>query len=222
MIPKAVVFDLGKVLVDFDYGITVRRIQRQCRLSMAELQALLNQSPLLHRYESNLLSTAEFFAEIQAASGFAGTFEEFRGTFADIFSAIEPMVALHGELHDQEVPTFVLSNTNELAIQHIREHFPFFANFTGYIFSYEHNAMKPEPALYEVVERAAGRQGPELLYIDDRPENLATAQSRGWQTILHTDPQRTIEAVRNTGLLHKRPTTNPGTAQFLCKTPSRE
>jgi 2-haloacid dehalogenase len=199
--PKAVVFDLGKVLVDFDYGITVSRIQKRCRLSIAELQALINQSPLLLRYECNQINTAQFFAEIQSATGFGGDLAEFRGMFADIFTPIEPMVRLHGELRAWGIPTYLLSNTNELAIEHIRASFPFFENFNGYILSYEHNAMKPEPRLYEVTERASGRRGQDLLYIDDRLENVEAGRARGWQTIVHETPELTRAALVKTGLL---------------------
>jgi HAD superfamily hydrolase (TIGR01509 family) len=201
MIPKAVIFDLGKVLLDFDYGIAVAKIQKSCKLSLADLQQLINQSPLLHRYETNLLSTAQFFAEIQCASGFGGSLDQFREMVADIFTAINPMVDLHRRLRARQVPTYVFSNTNDLAVQHVRARFPFFADFDGYILSYEHNLMKPDPRIYAVVERTAGRQGAELLYIDDRLENIVAAQERGWQTILHEDPLRTAKAVRECGLL---------------------
>jgi HAD superfamily hydrolase (TIGR01509 family) len=201
MVPKAVVFDLGKVLLDFDYGIVVQRIQQRCRLSVSELQALINQSPLLLRYESNGLSTAQFFAEVQGASGFCGDLQEFRGLFADIFTAIDPMVQLHAALRQTGVPTYVFSNTNEIAIEHIRSRFPFFKNFDGYILSYEHNAMKPAPELYKVVEQTTRLRGPDLLYIDDRAENIETAQQRGWRTILHHSPEQTRQQVLRTGLL---------------------
>jgi HAD superfamily hydrolase (TIGR01509 family) len=199
--PNAVVFDLGKVLLDFDYGIAVARLQERCRLSTRELQALINQSPLLLQYEANRLSTAQFFAEVQAASGFCGSLAEFRESFADIFTAVEPMVDLHRELRARGIPTYVFSNTNEIAVQHIRDRFPFFREFDGYVLSYEHNAMKPDPALYEIVERVACFRGRHLLYIDDRPENIATGFARGWRTTLHTSPERTRAAVIEAGLL---------------------
>ena len=199
--PKAVVFDLGKVLLEFDYGISVRRLQKHCRLSEKELQALINQSPLLYRYETNLISTAQFFTEIRTSSGFCGDFKQFRELFSDIFTPIAPMVELHAHLHARGVPTYIFSNTNELAIDHIRAQFPFFSNFDGYILSYEHNLMKPDPQLYRIVERTAGLSGPELLYIDDRSENVATGQQLGWQIILHHTPELTRAAVLATGVL---------------------
>lgn len=201
MPPQAVVFDLGKVLLDFDYGIAVARMADRCHLSTRELQTLINQSPLLHRYESNILSTAQFFAEVQRGCGFRGDLEDFRAIFADIFSSIDPMVRLHGELRARGTPMYLFSNTNEIAVGHIRARFPFFRQFDGYILSYEHNAMKPDAKLYEVVERMSGRSGAQLLYIDDRPENIGAGERRGWQTILHETAERTEAGVRAAGLL---------------------
>ena len=55
--------------------------------------------------------------------------------------------------------------------------------------------MKPDPRIYEVVEELTGHKGSALLYIDDRPENIAHGNDRGWQTILHVDPTETIRHV---------------------------
>jgi HAD superfamily hydrolase (TIGR01509 family) len=202
--PRSIIFDLGKVLLDFDYSLAVRRIQKHCRISFSELQTLINQSPLLHRYETNLISTGQFFAEVQKASGFGGSIDQFREMFADIFTEIEPMVRLHARLRAEGLPTYVFSNTNEIAVGHIRKRFPFFKQFDGYVLSYEHNATKPDPALYQVVERVTGKRGAELLYIDDRPENIAAGQERGWQTILHEDPHQTEARIGSLGLRRER------------------
>jgi 2-haloacid dehalogenase len=217
--PKAVVFDLGKVLLDFDYGIAVARIQQRSQMSLPDLHSLIDQSPLLYRYETNLLSTPQFFAEVQSSCGFGGSFEEFRAMFSDIFSPIEPMIRLHQELRSNRIPTFIFSNTNELAVGHIRERFPFFANFDGYILSYQHNAMKPDARLYEVVEQVSRRRGAELLYIDDRAENVAAGQARGWRSILHLNPGQTRSAIQEAGLV---PPEGSGASQLPCKSASRE
>jgi len=141
--PKAVVFDLGKVLLDFDFEIAFQRLLPQVSLSLAELHSLLNQSPLLFEYETGALSTTAFFARFQAASGYMGSLEEFGTAFGDIFREIRPMIALQAMLRERGLPTYICSNTNELTVRHIRRHYPFFRRFDGYVLSYEHGAMKP-------------------------------------------------------------------------------
>ena len=49
-LPDVVVFDLGKVLLDFDYGIVVGKLAARGRLSVPQLKQLLVESPLLPAY----------------------------------------------------------------------------------------------------------------------------------------------------------------------------
>jgi HAD superfamily hydrolase (TIGR01509 family) len=200
--PKIVVFDLGKVLVDFDYGIAGRKIAAQSKMSADELRAFISTSPLLFRYETGLMSKQRFYDEVCAATGYCGGLAEFCHFFADIFVPIAPMVQLHGELRQRGYPTYIFSNTNELAVEHIRRSFPFFSHFDGYILSYEVGAMKPDAKIYEALERMAGRRGTEVLYLDDRPENVEAGAARGWQIILQETPEKTRAAIEKLGMLN--------------------
>lgn len=196
-------FDLGKVLVDFDYSIAVRRIAARGRITAEELGRFIGSAPLLFRYELGQLTSEEFYKEVCAVTGFCGHFEEFSLAFGDIFVPIEPMIELHARLRKQGLPTFMLSNTNDLAVRHIRRSFPFFSNFQGYILSYEHGVMKPEPRIYEIAENVCGHKAAEILYIDDRPENITAAKERGWQGILQETPEKTVEAMMRLGVLRQ-------------------
>jgi FMN phosphatase YigB (HAD superfamily) len=198
---EAVVFDLGKVLVDFDYAVAAPKIAARTRMSPGDLMLFFMRSPLLLQYETGLISSHDFYREVSAGTGFAGSFDEFAGFFGDIFDPIEPMIQAHALLRRRGMPTFVFSNTNELAIQHLSRFFPFYKNFDGYILSYEHKAMKPDARLYEVVERMSGRRGSALLYLDDRPENIAAGAARGWQVILHETPEKSRAAFKRFGII---------------------
>jgi HAD superfamily hydrolase (TIGR01509 family) len=199
--PKVVVFDLGKVLLDFDYGIASRRIAARGNITHDQVRQFIDHSPLLFRFETGVLNNNQFFTEVCAATGFCGAFDEFSEFFSDIFVPIEPMVRLQQELRARGIPTYIFSNTNDLAIGHIRNRFPFFGNFDGYVFSYEHGCMKPDARLYEVIERLSGRRAAEILYLDDRPENVAAGSARGWQAILQETPEKTLAAIKSLGLL---------------------
>lgn len=199
--PSIVVFDLGKVLVDFDYSIAGRRIAAQSKLSPEEVQQFLDHSPLLYRYETGLMTRQEFFETVRDHTSFQGDIIEFGNFFADIFTEMPEMTALHAGLRRQGVPTYIFSNTNDLAIEHIRRAFPFFANFDGYIFSYEVGAMKPTAKIYEELEKMSGKRGAEIVYLDDRQENIDAGAARCWQTILQTDAAKSRVAIEQLGLL---------------------
>lgn len=200
MTPKAVVFDIGNVLLDFDYGRTARAIEKSCQLSAAELHKHLAASPLFDAFESGHISGSQFFEEFKNISCYNGPMDEFAERFGDIFTEVPEMIAFNESLRARGIPTYILSNTNEFSIRWIRKRYPFFANFTGYIFSHEHRCMKPGAHIYEVVEEISGFRGPALFYMDDREENVSAAVARDWQAAHHTTVARTLEIARNLGL----------------------
>ncbi len=195
------IFDLGKVLVDFDYSIAAKKIAARSAKSPRDLHDFLGSSPLLADYESGRLSRHEFFTAIRNAIGFHGDLEEFGGYFADIFTEMPGTIALNAELRQRGFKTYIFSNTNDLAIEHVRRNFPFFAHFDGYILSYEVGGLKPQPEIYAAMETLTGRRGADLIYLDDRPENIATGQARGWRAILHQTPEQTRQALQAYGVI---------------------
>jgi FMN phosphatase YigB (HAD superfamily) len=199
--PSVVVFDLGKVLVDFDYRIAAKKIAAKGTLLAEKVYECIG-SPLLFKYETGLITREQFFNAVCEATGYCGDIEEFGGFFADIFTPIDPMVELHSALRNANIPTYIFSNTNDLAISHIRKNFPFFNNFDGYILSYEVGAMKPDAKIYEALEKMAGKRGSDVLYLDDRLENVSAGAARGWQVILQESPEKTLAAIGKLGLLN--------------------
>jgi glucose-1-phosphatase len=197
---STIVFDLGKVLLDFDYSIAARRIAARASYQGDIHQFFTAHSELLLRYETGLVTSAGFFEAICQATGFSGAYEEFASYFGDIFSEIPPMVAFQARLRKAGLPTYIFSNTNEMAIEHIRRAFPFYANFDGYIYSCEVRSMKPDAKIYEAMEQLSKRAGDEILYIDDRPENVEAGRRRGWRSILHEIPEKTIAQAAEQGL----------------------
>ena len=157
---KVIVFDLGKVLVDFDYSIAARKVAARSTKSLLNLVYLLSNSSLIVEYECGQVTRQQFFEQVRDAVGFQGDLAEFGGYFADIFTEIPQMIALHAELRGRGFKTYIFSNTNDLAIEHVGRNFPFFKNFDGYIYSCEVGAMK--------AWRAAGSQ-----FCTKRPDKRA-------------------------------------------------
>lgn len=186
-----IVFDLGKVLVDFDYSIAARKIASQCRKPFTTLDHFLGTAKILERFESGQLTREQFFNESRNVIDFAGTIDDFVRDFADIFLPIQPMIELHADLRRRGFHTFIFSNTNDIAVEHISRNFPFFKNFDGYIYSYKVGSMKPQPEIYEAMESMCRRHGNDIIYIDDRPENIEAGKARGWKVILHETPEKT-------------------------------
>jgi len=69
MIP-IIVFDLGKVLVDFDYSIAARGSRTQ-HAPPENLDAFLSSSPALVQFETGLLTRQAFFDQVRNATAFS-------------------------------------------------------------------------------------------------------------------------------------------------------
>lgn len=195
------IFDLGKVLVDFDYTVAARKVAARSKKAPKDLHAFLGSSPILVEYESGRISRQQFYDSVREAIGFLGDMVEFGSFFADIFTEMPPMIALHAELRRAGFKTYIFSNTNDLAIEHVRRNFPFFKHFDGYIFSYEVGGLKPQPEIYEAMEKLTGRRGADLIYMDDRLENIEAGAARGWRAILHESPEKTRRALAGMGVI---------------------
>jgi HAD superfamily hydrolase (TIGR01509 family) len=199
--PRAAVFDLGKVLLDFDYSRALERLATDSESDLDSLRAMLFTAPLLEHYESGRMGSEAFYESLRRQAGVRLTYAAFRSAFADIFVPIQSMIEAHAAVRRQGTPTYILSNTNEIAIAHIREQYPFFNQFQGYVLSYEVGALKPVAAIYATLERLANCAPRDLFYLDDRPENVEAAQARGWRAAIVADPESGLRALRDCGLL---------------------
>ena len=122
-LPSVVVFDLGKVLVDFDYRISAEKIARRSRFTPDQVRDLLDHSPLLQRFETGLMSREQFYGEVCAACGFSGKLDEFCAAFADIFSEGAADAALAASIFHDSVQS-IRELKQYLAKRNIEVRFP--------------------------------------------------------------------------------------------------
>jgi FMN phosphatase YigB (HAD superfamily) len=96
-------------------------------------------------------------------------------------------------LHDAGVPTACLSNTDhahwarlahrdEQGLRSGAPEYPTVARLQRHFASHLLRSQKPDPAAYEAVERATGIRGEDIVFFDDRPENIEGATTRGWRS----------------------------------------
>ena len=184
--PEVVVFDLGKVLLDFDYDIAIRRFAERSDVGIDKVRELINSS-VQYDYESGKITTDEFFSYVRNGAGFQGGRSEFVDFFSDIFSPMEMMLNFFKRVKKAGLPICVFSNTNEIAIQYISKQYSFYDDFDFYVLSFQEKSMKPDEPIYRVVEKKTMKSGEAILYIDDRLENIETGNRLGWQTVLQND-----------------------------------
>ncbi|TMV59101.1 HAD family phosphatase, partial [Thioclava sp. BHET1] len=102
--------------------------------------------------------------------------------------AIPHSVALLRALRARAVPVFALSNFGVATFEIAEREYPFLTEFDRRYVSGHLREIKPEPEIYAILERDSGLAGAELLFTDDRADNIAAAEARGWRTHLFEHP----------------------------------
>ena len=180
---SAVCFDLGKVLLHFDWQLMLDRVAKQSPLPQAKIAELLKNDPQVLIYEAGGITSARFFSHLKKLLQYKGTAKELRASFVEIFTPLPEHIALAGLLAPH-YPLAIISNTNEAHIVHAEATYSFFSLFTARIYSHEVKAMKPDAAIYKKALDTLGGIDPlETLFIDDLEANILGAVKLGWQTI---------------------------------------
>ncbi len=180
---SAVCFDLGKVLLHFDWQIMLQRVAKKSPLSPAQMSELMSHDPQILSYEVGGITSAKFFSHLKKLLRFTGTAKELRACFSEIFTPLTEHIAL-AALLAPHYPLAIISNTNEAHIAYAEANYSFFSLFHARIYSHEWRTMKPNREIYEAALTALGGIDPqEALFIDDLETNILGAVQLGWQTI---------------------------------------
>ncbi|MEV4422967.1 HAD family phosphatase [Patulibacter sp. NPDC049589] len=94
------------------------------------------------------------------------------------------------------VATAALSNSADGARREEERRYGLSDLFDVLVYSHEVGLAKPDPAIYRLTERLLDVRPDEIVFLDDRAENVAAAQACGWHAIRHTSTDASIAAVR--------------------------
>ncbi len=176
---EAILFDLGRVIVDFDMAECESALASRSGLDREAFLGVLWDIGSIRRYERGEISTAEFHQFLITNGALKMDYAEFRRVWSEVFDPIPilPTAFLSG-LASRYTMTLV-TNTNEAHADHIRRNYEVFGCFTHHILSYEVGALKPDPKIFEVAIEATGHPPEEVLFIDDREENIVAGRALG-------------------------------------------
>ncbi len=184
---RAVIFDLGNVLIDFDYRIGVKRIAPVSQKNPQEIIDLFFNSTLTNDFEEGKLSLDDFFKEVKAALGLKIGFSEFLPIWNEIFYMTEEnkkIFQLAGNLKNN-YKLALLSNVNILHLDYIKKEFPVFDIFDHVFASCELGLIKPDPRIYQKVISILQCQPAEIFYTDDREELIEASKKLGLRAFIY-------------------------------------
>lgn len=176
---KTVIFDLGKVLIPFDFSRGYLAMEKFCDHKAAEIPKRIAATDLVHRFETGLVEPRDFVEQLSRLLELRIGYEQFCEIWSSIFLPDtlipESLLAGIGERYRM----LVLSNTNAIHFEMVRRNYAWLRHFDDLVLSYEVKAMKPSPAIYrEAIARAQCRPE-ECFFTDDIEAYVEGARREG-------------------------------------------
>lgn len=199
---KALITDLGNVLVKFDHMIACRRLLElspDTGFDIRDVYEKIICNPIIIQYEKGLLSSKDFFSHVCQRLKLRIDYLTFSKVWAEIFERIPEMEDILIKVKSK-MPVYLVSNTNELHFQYVLRKFPILQQLKGYVLSYQIGYMKPEEEIYQAVLKQCGLPANECLYIDDIKRYVQRASELGFHCIHFVNPQQLKEELNSLGL----------------------
>lgn len=170
---------MGGVVLFFDHMLICKRLSILSDYSASEIYKIIFTEGLEKRYDEGRISSNEFYEKIIELLKIDILFDEFCEIWSDIFWENTKMWQFIRDLKRIKYKVYLLSNTNELHFQFVKNKFFIINEFDEYILSYIIGYRKPHPKMFQVALEKSGLNVSNHIYIDDKEEFAKAAQSIG-------------------------------------------
>lgn len=175
---RALLVDLGKVLVGFDHQVTCEKMSEATGVPAGRLRGVLF-GELEGDFDRGRLAPGEFFRACEARLGLAAVPDEtWIGAWRDIFTPLPEAIAALQRVRPG-IRRVLVSNTNALHWEGVLSVFRPDGLLDDVVLSFRVGAAKPDPAFWDAALAAADCGPAACVYADDRPELVAAASALG-------------------------------------------
>jgi len=202
---KVVLFDLGRVLVDFDHKRAAERIAFFCKKTSAEIYALFFESPVTIAFETGKIIPQNFYLEVKKMLDLKLSYESFVPIWNDIFFLSPKNRAVFGLVNSLRAnyKTVMLSNINTLHYEYLKKNYPVFGVFDRVFLSFELGIIKPDKKIYQQITQELKVLPEEIFYTDDRGELVESAKSLGIKGTVFTNFEQLVKDMIAAELIFK-------------------
>lgn len=185
---RAVIFDMGGVIVDLNMDRCVRNFKELGFGNIEEYLDCFHQRGFFRDLETGAITEDEFCHELQKLSYPGTTRESLFEAFSSFLDGVQPYKLEFIKELGKKYPLYVLSNNNPIVVRDFdrvcsKYGVTFAKSFVKCYFSYQLKLVKPDPEFYRHVIRDIGLPAEELLFIDDNQTNVDIARAEGMTAV---------------------------------------
>ena len=176
---RAVIFDIGRVLIRIDVARAMKGMASGLSLSPEELWSAIEKDPRWKDWQEGRISARDWHLHLQRRFGGSATFEE----FSDKWNLVLDPEPIHGkalfEKLSKKYQLALLSNTDPIHVAYMESRYDFFPYFPARVYSCVVGASKPNPIIYQEALRACRARAEEAVYVDDIEGYVEAARRLG-------------------------------------------
>ena len=181
MTVEAVIFDIGNVLIEWNperfYDTVMPRAARERMFAEVDLHGMNDAIDRGAPFRETIYDWADRYP------AWSDQIRLWYDNWIDIAApVIGHSVKLQRTLRAKNIPVFALTNFGRHSFAYALTQYDFLAEFDRHFVSGHLEVIKPDPRIYQMVEAACAIPPGRLLFTDDRADNIAVAEARGWQT----------------------------------------
>ena len=198
----ALLFDLGRVVLDIDFSKVLACWAGHAGCEPAQLvERFSTREEFYHRHETGEISDAEFFGALRASLDVgisdAQLLEGWNAIFAGEMPGIAPLLKRAGK----RLPLYAFSNTNSAHVEYFSvAHADVLGHFRELFLSSSIGLRKPNAAAFDHVVNAIGVPASRIVFFDDSAENIEGARARGLAAVHVTSPADVAETLAALGI----------------------
>jgi putative hydrolase of the HAD superfamily len=193
---EALLFDLGGVVIDIDFGRALANWAAAAGVPVDILQARFSFDDAYQRHERGEIAAGEYFAAVRSSLRIDVPDEALvTGWNAIYVDEVPGMRALLGTAAARwPLYAFTNSNPTHHAFSSVR-YADVLKSFRKVFVSFELGRRKPERAAFEAIAAAIGVPLHRILFFDDTPANVEGARATGMPAVLVRSPGDVSEAL---------------------------
>lgn len=197
---EAVIFDIGNVLIEWQperfYDSAIGEERRKAMFAEVDLHGMNDKIDLGGPFRETIYGAAEDYPD------WRDEIHMWHDHWIKMASpVIDRSVALLRAIRSKGVPVFALTNFGIESFDYAETQYPFLGEFDRRYISGHMKVIKPDVEIYRMVEEDCGVAPSALLFADDRADNIAAAEARGWNAHLFDGPDGWAKSLVDHGVL---------------------
>ena len=197
-----IVLDIGNVVLPIDYNRTVQSFSRHTPADIQSMLSLHQQTLIFDQFERGEISASIFRKEVSELFGMSVSDDFFDSCWNDLLLSVPEKNLQHLAVLRKHYRVVALSNINEIHAQALDQYATNQLNISSFrdlfhkvYYSYEHGFRKPEIDFYKLLQQLENSEGKNILFIDDKIENVEPARTLGWKAVQLVRPEDFVEVL---------------------------